>query len=222
MSFDVVHTPTLHVVTTEDEKLLAGDLQQRVAEAITQAEAQPEVVEASEARRITEERLERLQKAERFLSRFAKESRERLANASEAALDAIVESAVSGSKPGAKNLDELAAIENQNRYTSRAIQRIVEHLIPVAKIARLREESHALMTQARALERIAQERAEKVLTQLRSAVTEEVVLPVDMSKGVAGALLAHAGSLKHHAVQISENAEQLERTHSEQRRGAGD
>jgi hypothetical protein len=56
---------------------------------------------------------------------------------------------------------------------------------------------------ARALERIAQERAEKVLKQLRGAVSEEMVLPVDMSKGVAGALLSRAAGLKRLAVQVS-------------------
>jgi hypothetical protein len=37
------------------------------------------------------------------------------------------------------------------------------------------------------------------------------VLPVDMSKGVSGALLAYAARYKSHAIQISENADQLER-----------
>jgi len=70
---------------------------------------------------------------------------------------------------------------------------------------------------ARALDRIAQERAEKVLQQLRGAVTEEVVLPVDMSKGVAGALLARAASLKRCAVQISENADKMQRAYQDRK-----
>jgi hypothetical protein len=41
MSFDIVQTPTLHAVATQDEKQLADHLQKRVDEAISQAEAQP-------------------------------------------------------------------------------------------------------------------------------------------------------------------------------------
>ena len=50
-----------------------------------------------------------------------------------------------------------------------------------------------------------------MLEQLRGAVSEEMVLPVDMSKGVAGALLARAAGLKRLAVQVSENADRIER-----------
>ena len=59
---------------------------------------------------------------------------------------------------------------------------------------------------------MAQERAEKLLEQLRDAVSEEVVLPVDLSKGVAGALLGQAAEFKRRAVQLSENADAIERT----------
>src|SRR5690242_20910991 len=41
------------------------------------------------------------------------------------------------------------------------------------------------------------------------SVNEEMVLPVDMSKGVAGALLARAAGLKRLAVQVSENADRI-------------
>ena len=68
------------------------------------------------------------------------------------------------------------------------------------------------MTRARALEQVAQERAEKLLGQLRDAVSEEVILPVDLSKGVAGALLAQASEYKRRAVQLSEHADGLEKT----------
>ncbi len=96
----------------------------------------------------------------------------------------------------------------------RALERLVEHLIPLAQIAQLRADSHELLTRARAVENIAQERAERVLGQLREAVSEEIVLPVDMSKGVAGALLAHASALKKLAVQQSENADQIEKSYT--------
>jgi hypothetical protein len=155
-------------------------------------------------------RLQKLQKAERILNAYAKASREQVTSSGPAVLDAIVESAAAGSKPDFKKLDELAALENQNAYASRAIQRVIEHLIPLAQIALLREESHALTSKARAVERIAQERAEKVLGHLRDAVSEEVVLPVDMSKGVAGALLA----------QAAENADQVEKSYRKLREAA--
>jgi hypothetical protein len=70
------------------------------------------------------------------------------------------------------------------------------------------------VTRARAIESVAQERAERVLGQLRDAVSEEMVLPVDMSKGVAGALLAHASGLKKRAVQEAENADRMEKSYT--------
>ena len=215
MSFDLARTPTLEAVATEDQQVLSRDLQARVEESIRQMEAQPDIAAAGEAQRVAEERLARLQKAERVLSRYANEARGKISATIQAALDTIVESAVSGGEPDFKKLKELAKIENESRYASRAIERVVEHMIPLAHIARLREESHALMTKAKAVERLAQERAEKVLDQLRGAVTEEMILPVDMSKGVAGALLAHAAGLKRRAIQISESADQIERSYSE-------
>lgn len=108
-------------------------------------------------------------------------------------------------------MSELAALEGRHRQASRAIERLVERLIPGAQLLRLRGESHAHAARARALEQVAQERAEKLLGQLRDAVSEEVVLPVDMSKGVSGALLAQAAELKHRALQFSENADAMEK-----------
>ena len=211
MSFDIAKTPTLQAIATENEQQLADDLQQRVDAGLRQAEEQPEVIEATEAQRLAEAHLAKLQKAERALSAFAKEMGDKISAFRGAALDGIIESAASGSKPDFKALTELAVIETRSRHASRAIERLVEQRIPVALIARLRGESHAALAKARAIERIAQERAERLLGQLRDAVSEEVVLPVDMSKGVSGALLAYAARYKSHAIQISENADQLER-----------
>ena len=185
MSFHVADTPTLQAVATEDEQALAQDLQARVEEAAGQAEAQPEVVEAAEAHRVAQEQLDRLRVAERALNRHAKQSRDHLNDLSQTALDGLVESAASG-KLEFKKLSEQVTVENQIRAITRAIEKLTEHRLPLAQIASLREEAHALQSRARAMERIAQERAEKVLGQLRDAVSEEVVLPVDMSKGEIG------------------------------------
>ena len=217
MSFYLAETPTLEAVSTEDEQLLAQDLQARVDEGVQQAEEQPDVVEATEAEALARNRLERLRAAERTLSRQAKESRERMAELSEKSLEILVEAAASGKKLEFKKLDEMAAGEVQIRTLGQAIAKLAEHLIPLAQVGGLREEAHALEARARALERIAQERAEKVLAQLRGAVTDEVVLPVDLSKGVAGALLARAAGLKRCAVQISENADRIERSYQDRR-----
>ena len=210
MSFDLARTPTLEVVATQDEQLLSRDLQTRFEQAIQQAEAEPDVVKAVEAQRAATTRFEDLKKAERRLNEFAKDIRNQMAEASEAAIDSIVASAAAGGVKFA-NLKELALIEVQSRYVNRAIERIVEHLIPVAQVTSLREESHALITTARTVERLAHDRAEKLVGQLREAVTEEVVLPVDMSKGVAGALMAHARELKRQAGRFSEEADRLEK-----------
>jgi len=212
MGFDLAKTPTLEAVVTADEQALAQDLQRRAEELIAAADERPECREAAEAQCECEERLARLRKAERALSAYAKESREQMAAAEAAALEAAVESAAGKGNIDFRELEGLTALENQNRVTHRAIEYLIERLIPVAQIASLRREAHALATNARAVEQIAQERAEKVLGVMREAVSEEMVLPVDLSKGVAGALLAHAARLKRRAVQLSESADQMERS----------
>jgi hypothetical protein len=221
MSFDIATTPTLQAVATQDEDLLAQALQTRVQESIALAEAAREVVEALNVQQAAEERLDRLRKAERALSSYAKESREQTAAAMEAAMDSLIQSAASGDRPDLKKLGALSTLENQNRHAHRAIERIVEHLIPTAEIVTLRGEAFAMMSRARAIETVAQDRAEKLLGQLREAVTEEMVLPVDLSKGVAGALLAHAAGLRRCAVQIDANADQLERSYRDRLKLAG-
>ena len=207
MSFDIARTPTLQAVATGDEQQLVEDLQQRVEGAIRQAEETPAVVEADETQRRAEQHFASLQKAERALNRFAKETGEKLAATRETALDAVVHSAATGDKLDFKALSDLATLENRGRLATRAIERLVERLLPLAQWARLREESHAALTRARALEAIAQERAERVLDQLRDAISEEMILPVDLSKGVSGSLLAQAAELKNRAVQLSGNAD---------------
>lgn len=215
MSFELSQTPTLEAVATDDDQALALDLQVRVAEAMTQVEAMPEVARAmDESRRVAEE-LARLRSAERTLNQTAKDAREKLEQAGQSVLDALVNASASGSKMDWKPATAATALEDQLRFTGRAIERLTEHRIPLMQIASLREEAHALEAQARGLEAIAQERAQKVLGQIRAAVSEEMVLPVDLSKGVAGALLARARDWKQRAVQLSAEADTLERKYQD-------
>jgi hypothetical protein len=211
--FHITETPTLHFVAIEDEQQLSRDLQARMEESLRLAEEQPEVMAVAEATRAAEDRLQQMKKAERSLHQYAHASNSEMAMVAEKTLGTIIDSAAAG-KPSFTNLSDLTAIETRIRYTGRALERLVEHLIPLAQIAHLRADSHELLTRARAIEKIAQERAERVLTQLREAVSEEMVLPVDMSKGVAGALLAHAGGLKKLAVQQAENADRIEKSYT--------
>ena len=215
MSFHLSRTPTIEAVANDDEKLLAQDLEARVAEVVEQTRTLPGVAAAADAMATAQQGLAKLRAAERGLTQQVKDSRERLDRLTHSLLDELVESTASGARPETKRIAELAVIEHRARFTGRAIERLTEHQIPLAEIAALREEAHALMTEARATERIAQERAEKVLGQIREAVSGEMVLPIDMSKGVAGALLARARSLKTRAVQVSENADQLERAYQD-------
>jgi hypothetical protein len=210
--FQITETPTLHFVSTEDENQLSQDLQARLEKSLQQADAQPEVIAALAANGAAKDRLQQLKKAELTLHQYARESSIEMAGAAERALGGIIETAAAG-KPEFLKLSDLAGVETRNRYTGRALERLVEHLIPLAQIAQLREDSHELVTRERAIEKIAQERAERLLGQLRDAVSEEIVLPVDMSKGVAGALLAHASALKKLAVQQSENADRIEKSY---------
>lgn len=212
MSFDIARTPTLHAVATGDEQQLVEDLHERVEAAIRQAAETIEVVEAVAAQRGAELHYLSLQKAERSLNEFAKSAGEKLAVMREAALDAAIESAASGDKLEFKGLSELASLESRSRQATRAIERLVERLLPLALWTRLREESHAAIALARALEAAAQERAERVLDQLREAVGEEMILPVDLSRGVAGALLERAEDLRQRGVRLSSNADSIEKS----------
>jgi hypothetical protein len=211
--FQITETPTLHFVATDDEQRLSQDLQARLEESLRQAEEQREVTAAAETTRAAEVRLQLMKKAERTLHQYARDAGIEMAGIADKALGAVIESAAAG-KPAFTQLSELAAIEARIRYTGRALERLVEHLIPLAQIAQLRKTSHELLTRARAIENIAQERAERVLGQLRDAVSEEMVLPIDMSKGVAGALLAHASGLKKLAIQEAENADRIEKSYT--------
>jgi hypothetical protein len=213
MSFHLSQTPTLEAVSTDDEQLLSQDLQARVAEAVAQAHAQPEVAAAIELARATTEELTRLRSAERALHQLAKDSRAKLEQIGQQALDALVDAAAGGGSPEWKKASEAAAIEDQIRYAGRAIERLAEHSIPLAHIASLREEAHSLEAQSRALEAIAEERAKKVLAQIRGAVSDEMVLPVDFSKGVAGALIARAKEWRYRGVQMAAEADELEQSY---------
>jgi hypothetical protein len=199
-------------VATGDEQQLVENLQERVEAALLQAVEVPAVVEATEAQLRAEQRFLSLQKAERALNQFAKNAGEKLVAMREAALDAVIESAAGGDKLEFKGLAELGSLESRSRQATRAIERLVERLLPLALWTRLREESHAAITLAQALEAVAQERAERVLDQLREAVGQEMILPVDLSKGVAGALLARAEDLKQRGLQLSSNADSIEKS----------
>jgi len=211
MDFQLSQTSTLEAVSNADESVVAQDIQARVDEATAQARASAEVAEAIASQNSAAERLIRLRFAERSLNQQAKQIRERNDVLSQTALDDLVESASSpDGKIEWKKLNEIATLDSQLRLAGRALERLSEHLIPVGEIVSVREESHALLAESRAMERIAQQRAEKLLGQMRDAVSEEMVLPVDLSKGVSGALLARANSLKARAVQLSENADRME------------
>lgn len=210
MSFHLTQTPTLEAVATDDELRLAQELQARVSEATFQADTQPDVAQAIETAHAAKEQFERLRSAERALHQLAKEARERFDAVGQNALDRLVEDAASGTKLDWRGAEQAAAIETQIRYAGRAIERLAEHLIPLAQITMLREEAHSLEARARALEGIAQERAEKLLGQIREAVSGEMVLPVDLSKGVSGALIAKAKEMRARAVQLARDAEEQE------------
>jgi hypothetical protein len=217
-SFDLQKTSTLQAVATGDQQELAGDLQKRLEEAVEQAAAQPEVVQAAAEYQQAETALRSLQSAARALNWHVKELREQIAAATVKTLDRLIESASSGAKPDYTRAGDLAGLEHRERLSAKAIERLVEHLTPLALVARLRAEAHAHEARARALEEAAHQRAARVLSQLRDAVSDEVVLPVDLSKGVAGALMKNAAELRRLAREAAENAARIENTYMESNR----
>ena len=213
MSFHLSQTPTLEAVSTDDQKLLAQDMQVRVAEACSQAAAIPNVAAAIHEAEKAASEFARLRTAERALHDLAKESRGKLDLVCRSSVDALIDAAAKGSKPDWKKLGETAVIDDQLKSIGRALEHLAEHLIPLAHIGSLREEAHSLEAQTRALQGIAQERAQKVLGQIREAVSDEMVLPIDLSKGVAGALLARAKELMERAVRFASEADDLEQNY---------
>ena len=213
--FDITTTPTLQAVATADERTLVNDLQKRVDEALEQAGEQKRVVEALEAQRDAENRLQQLQTASRNLNATAKELRGAIFQASTKAMDKLIECAASGAKMEYNPVTQLAILEQRERAVGRSIERVVEHLTPRALMDRLRADAAAYLARAEAVENIAQQRAEKILGQLRDAVSDEVVLPVDFSKGVSGALLSHASELRRLAGEAANNAREIEKTYLE-------
>ena len=214
-TFDITATPTLQAVATADEQVLVADLQTRVDDAIHQAERHEAVVQAVEAQHRAGNALQHLQKASRVLNVQAKDLREQVAAASGKAIDKLIECAATAAKTDYAPVSQLATLEHREKTTGRAIERIVEHLLPLALVARLRADSHSYLSRAKAIEQVAQQRAERILGQLRDAVSDEVVLPVDLSKGVSGVLLNHATELRRLASEASRNANEIEKSYLE-------
>ena len=219
--FDLAQTSTLQAVATGNQQELADDLQKRLDEAAVHAGEQPEVLRAAAEYQAAESALRGLQTATRGLNASVKDLRQQMTGVSAKALDKLIEAAATGAKPDYGKLADLAALEQREKLSTKAIERLVEHLTPLALVARLRAESHAHEAKARALEAVARQRAEKVLNQLRDAVSEEIVLPVDLSKGVAGALMNNAAELRRLAREAARNAAQIEKTYMESHRENG-
>ena len=135
--FHITDTPTLHFVAIEDEERLSEDLQARFEEALRLADERAEVMAAAEATRVEEQRVEELKKSERGLHLYARESSAEVARVAGSALDAIIYSSASG-EPDFTKAGELAVLETRNRHAGRALERLVEHLIPLAQIVQLR------------------------------------------------------------------------------------
>ena len=214
-TFDITTTSTLQAVATADENALVNDLQRRVDEALEQATSEPAVAEALKAQLETETRLQQLHTASRTLNITAKELRAQVFQASSRAMDKLIECASTGARMEFNPITQLAILEQREKTVGRSIERVVEHLTPQALVARLRADSTAYLARAKALEAIAQLRAERILGQMREAVSDEVVLPVDFSKGVSGALLSQATELRRLALEASDNAAQVERSYLE-------
>ena len=217
-SFDITETPTLQAVVTSNESALVQDLQTRVDDALAQAAAQPTVVEAVKAQSEAEIALQKLQTASRTLTATAKELRGQVFQASSKAMDKLIECAAGGDKMEYNPVTQLAIIDYREKVVGRAIERVVEHLTPQALIARLRSDACVYLASATAIEAIAQQRAERILSQMRDAVSDEVVLPVDLSKGVSGGLLSQATECRRLAGEASSNANQVEKSYMERNR----
>src|SRR5262249_13921932 len=134
MSFEISKTPTLEAVATGDEARLAADLKARTAAGLELAEQQDSVRDAAQAHEAAREHLAKFRKAERALNQFAKDIDARVAAQREVVLDGLIDAAASDAKPEYKALNDVVIWETRGRMVTRAIERLVETLIPVAEL----------------------------------------------------------------------------------------
>lgn len=134
-------------------------------------------------------------------------------------VDELIESAAAGGKrPDSKISTQIINSENEHRLSVRAIGRIAEHLIPKAEIAKLRAVADVERVRAYVMDRLANERGQRLMDAMGPAVAEEVSVQVDMKGGVAGMLLGLANQARLKANGHETEAKELQEKYDEQQR----
>jgi len=131
-------------------------------------------------------------------------------------VDSLIESAANGGKrPDPKISTQIVNAENEHRLSVRAIGRIAEHLIPLSEIAKLRAESDFERLRAFVMDRLANERGQRLIEAMGAAVAEEVSVQVDTKGSVAGMLLELANAARKKANGLDKWADELQEKYNE-------
>jgi hypothetical protein len=213
----------LNLRATPTVNLSAPDSANRMAEALVaesrRVDADPTVVEAWTAFENAEARQDELDGALSALNVRYSEIDKWLKDIAPAYVEELIKSAASGGRrPDQKVAGQIIDRENEVRLLVRAVQRIVEHLKPTAQIARLWAEAAHQFARAKVLDRLAHERAQRLLDSLSAAVSEEGVVQVDAKAGVSGLLLGMASEARTTAHGHERLAKELQEKYNEQTR----
>jgi hypothetical protein len=123
--------------------------------------------------------------------------------------------------PASKMATRIVDAENESHLVSRAINRVAEHLKPIAEIDKHLAEAAMLFARADQMDTIANQRAERLIDSLSAAVGEEVVLPVDVRHGVVGVLIQLADDTRKEAYARKQTASMLRKTYDEKQTKKG-
>jgi hypothetical protein len=211
----------LNLRATSTVNVSAPDSANKILDALAaesrRVDADTTVVEARTAFENAEARQDELDEALRALNVRYSEIDKWLKGIAPAYVEELIKSAASGGKrPDQKVASSIIERENEARLLIRAVERIVEHLKPTAQITRLWAEAAHQFARAKVLDKLAHERAQRLLESLSAAVSEEGVVQVDAKAGVSGLLLGMASEARTIGHGHERYARELQEKYNEQ------
>lgn len=212
---DLRQTPTLQLSGPGAAEAITEKLKVE----LSRVEQDERVIAARAALKEAETVVDRTQRAMRVINERAGELSKFLGNVAVTYVDSLIQSAANGGKrPDSKISTRLIDAENEHRLSVRAIGRIAEHLIPQAEIAKLRAEAALEQVRAFVMDRLANERGQRLIAAMGPAVAEEVSVQVDTKGGVAGMLLDLASAARKNAYTRDKLADEAQEKYDEGQR----
>lgn len=215
---DLKQTPILQLTGQNAAESIATKLKAEL-ERVDQDE---KVIAARASFTESEEILDRTRLAMRRINDRVGELSRFLGDVAISYVDSLIESAAAGGKsPDPKISTRIIDAENEHRLSVRAIGRIAEHLIPKGEIAKLWAEAALERAKGDAMDRLANERGQKLVAAMRPAIAEEVSVQIDTAGGVAGMLIGFANGARKRAYGHETLARELQSKYDEQQMKKG-